>query len=61
MTFGREPNTFPQSAAHVLNAEPSDSEGDQLMNEMYASAAHYIKLYMTKASNHPTSDGDSNN
>ena len=47
MTFGREPNTFQHSAAHVLstNNNPSSSEG-VTMYEIYASAARHIELHV---------------
>ena len=38
MSFGYGPNTFPQSAAHVLNNNRSPSEGEPI-KEMYTSAA----------------------
>ena len=61
MTFGYSPNTFPHSAAHVLNTnnDPSSSEGEQI-NEIYASVAPPIVKYLTFNMNHPTSGGDQN-
>ena len=58
MTFGYGPNTFPQSAAHVLNTNqnPSPSEGVTI-NEIYVSAAQHIVKYMTLNMNHPIADG----
>ena len=42
MTFGYGPNTFPHSAAHVLNTNlsPSRSEGEPI-NKMHTSAANH--------------------
>ena len=60
MTFGYGPNTFPHSAAHVLNTNnvPSTSEGEQI-NEIHASVAPLVK-HLTFNMNHPTSGGDQN-
>ena len=48
MTFGHGPDTFPHSAAHVLNINnvPSISEGEQI-NEIYVSVAPPIVKYLT--------------
>ena len=42
MTFGHGPNTFPHSAAHVLNTNysPSNIEGNTI-NKIYTSAANH--------------------
>ena len=61
MTFGYGPNTFPHSAAHVLNTNqsPLSIEGEPI-NEIYASVAPPIVKYLTFNMNHPTSGGDQN-
>ena len=61
MTFGHGPNTFPHSAAHVLNTnnDPSLLEGEQI-NEIYASVAPPLVKHLTFNMNHPTSGGDQN-
>ena len=61
MTFGHDPNTFPHSAAHVLNTNnvPSTSEGEQII-EIYASVAPPLVKHLTFNMNHPTSGGDQN-
>ena len=61
MTFGYGPNTFPHSAAHVLNTNhsPSNIEGEQI-NEIYASVAPPLVKHLIFKMNHPTSGGDRN-
>ena len=61
MTSGYGPDTFPHSAAHVLNTNnnPSSSEGEQI-NKIYASVAPPIVKYLTFNMSHPTSGGGKN-
>ena len=47
MTFGHGPNTFPQSAAHVLNTNNNPSTSKGVINkEIYTSAANYLNTYI---------------
>ena len=49
MTFGREPNTFPYSAVHVLNTNHNHSTFEGVsIPEIYASAGCHIESYMTQ-------------
>ena len=61
MTFDREPNTFPNPAAHVLKNEPSIFEREPIMNDIYACDASHINLYVTRIMSQPITDENPNN
>lgn len=62
MTFDREPNTFPNPAAHVLKNEPSIFEREPIMNKyMLAIKICHINLYVTRIMSQPITDESPNN